>query len=286
MNTLEPLVVGSDFSIQSDLALSVVSNWAFIFKRSVDLVYVQDLSFQLGGLSDLDSPLQSEMIKILLNKAQIKLKNQLASQKIKGSKKTVVLEGRTSEVLLEYANKVNASLIALGPNSEKDSLGNYFLGSNSEKILKNGNLPLLLVKDLKAQNPDKILVAIDFNADNEKLIFWSQLLGKSFNADLIFCYVEAFENSNDQKWEELEANFQKDKLRVKKMVRKGTSDSVVNQILEAIDEVNPCLLLMGSRNIHGVKRWLLGSSAEVLVHRAQVSTFIIKENIKDIASQV
>lgn len=57
----------------------------------------------------------------------------------------VVLEGSTDDAILQYAEKESANLIIVG-NSSSSKLRSFFLGSVSEKIIKNANCPVLVAK--------------------------------------------------------------------------------------------------------------------------------------------
>lgn len=57
----------------------------------------------------------------------------------------VVLEGTTDDMILQYAEKEGADLIIVG-NSSTSGLRKLFLGSISEKIIKNSSCPVLVAK--------------------------------------------------------------------------------------------------------------------------------------------
>ena len=57
----------------------------------------------------------------------------------------VVLEGEPEDMILQYAEKEGADLIIVG-NSGTSGLRKLFIGSISEKIIKNANCPVLVAK--------------------------------------------------------------------------------------------------------------------------------------------
>lgn len=57
----------------------------------------------------------------------------------------VVLEGSTEDAILQYAEKESANLVIVG-NSSSSKLRSLFLGSVSEKIIKNASCPVLVAK--------------------------------------------------------------------------------------------------------------------------------------------
>ncbi|WP_455662186.1 universal stress protein [Pradoshia sp.] len=57
----------------------------------------------------------------------------------------VVLEGTIDDAILQYAEKEGANLIIVG-NSSSSKLKNFFLGSISEKIIKNASCPVLVAR--------------------------------------------------------------------------------------------------------------------------------------------
>jgi nucleotide-binding universal stress UspA family protein len=62
--------------------------------------------------------------------------------------KTIVKEGDYSKTILKTANDIKADIIVLGSHSKK-WLEKILLGSTTEKILKETNLPLLIVPTKK-----------------------------------------------------------------------------------------------------------------------------------------
>lgn len=57
----------------------------------------------------------------------------------------VVLEGSIDDAILQYAEKEGANLIIVG-NSSSSKFKNFFLGSTSEKIIKNASCPVLIAR--------------------------------------------------------------------------------------------------------------------------------------------
>lgn len=57
----------------------------------------------------------------------------------------IVLKGSTDDAILQYAEKEGVDLIIVG-NSSSSGLKKFFLGSISEKIVKNSSCPVLIAK--------------------------------------------------------------------------------------------------------------------------------------------
>jgi len=58
--------------------------------------------------------------------------------------KTAVLDGDTSDAILEFANEWEADLIVMGTHS-RSGLANLLMGSNAVDVVKHSKIPLLIV---------------------------------------------------------------------------------------------------------------------------------------------
>jgi nucleotide-binding universal stress UspA family protein len=141
----------------------------------------------------------------------------------------------------------------------------------------------------------KILVPLDGSPLAEAILPHAEALAKSENAEIIILRVpitpsaEYFahdpEISNKVRQDiEKEAekyvnaritDIKKENIKATGMTREG---SVPDTILEVADEVHADLIAMSTHGATGVKRWLMGSVADKIVHHTHIPVMLIHPN--------
>jgi nucleotide-binding universal stress UspA family protein len=197
-----------------------------------------------------------------------------------------VLQGKPAQQLLQYADKVNVSLIAMasyGSSGREAKL----LGNIATKVLRSTNKPILLVRspagEVAIQQKKlikKILVPLDGSKTGETIVECAQALGQALGAELVLFQVleplrivAGFETvtpySIPQGEESIEASARAylngvEELLKKKGIKTSTVivwGSAAERIIEYADE-NTDLVTISSHGLSGVGRWVLGSVTE------------------------
>lgn len=199
---------------------------------------------------------------------------------------TAKYEGVAIKPLIEESNEhfVDAvlnhesDLIVMGSHGA-DGLKELFEGSNSEEVIRMATCPVLIIKDEnKDFAPKKVVFAVDLSKHEE-------FIAQAFNVlplqDAIchFVYVDT-----DMK----AINYAETKDEMKALATKmGIKDAVcdvyeantvLEGILEYLDEVKADMLVMYTHGRTGIKHFFWGSIAEDVMNHSKVPVFTYVEN--------
>ena len=211
--------------------------------------------------------------------------------------------GSPAEILLDEANKEDVELIVIGHNPKK-GLSNLFMGRVSESIVHKSTKSVLIVKDHRAENPKKIVVAYDFSHLCDKALEWAKRLAKDMDNDahielvnVIPCYYQGYHVAHtlhngfnaalEEMIEESVSNIDKrlaDKanelssegLKVSYQAILDKDGSISDKLIEYIESNGADLLLMGTHARGKVKELFLGSVANKMIKKSPVSVLIAK----------
>jgi len=255
--------------------------------------YVEELAAKLGAeiiiVSVYESPddkshLHRYYLERIVDQMQHQIKEFEPGREIRVHSE--VLQGKPAQQLLQYADKVNISLIAMssyGSSGREAKL----LENIATKVLWSTNRPVLLIRtparDAAFQQKKlvkKILVPLDGSKTGETIIECAEVLAVALDAELVLFQVleplrivAGFETvatySIPQGEESIKASARTYLNGVEKPLKeKGikTSMAIVwgsaaERIIEYA-EANTDLITISSHGLSGVGRWVLGSVTE------------------------
>jgi nucleotide-binding universal stress UspA family protein len=201
----------------------------------------------------------------------------------------VVLDGFADTALAEAARTIEAGLVVVGTHG-RTGLQRFLLGSVAEHTVRAAHTSVLVARgDAPAGGYRKIVVGTDFSEQAERAIdqalvyaapgaeirvvhAWALPLT---SADLPGSFAAQLRESSDAAARELET-----RLRARE-VPEGTTISVEAVVgapavvLDARSE-GADLVVVGSRGRRGLKRFLLGSVAEVTVRHARCTVLVAR----------
>jgi nucleotide-binding universal stress UspA family protein len=183
-----------------------------------------------------------------------------------------------AEKILQMVKELGYDLLIIGNVSETRAR-RYSLGSVAEKVSLYASCPVLITK--RKTELKKLLVAVDGSANSYKALDYAIKLGGKFGSKMTLFHVEEANlfklepkgttTIGEQILAEAAANV-KD---VNFDSRLEIGDPA-NTILKAAKQEDYDLIVLGSRGLSSVKRFLLGSvSADVSMH-AQQSVLIVR----------
>ena len=164
-NPLSSVVVPTDFSDGSQQALTRALRLPLGPKSKVTLLHV--VPDDIPGTLRKDAILEAErsLEKSLARVHQLALARGLAPRQFVAN----VVEGDSAQQIIKRAHTVEADVICMGRHGRR-SFVELRLGSTSRKVVKLGDVPVLLVRSPATSSYQRVLVAVDLTLSSAKLI--------------------------------------------------------------------------------------------------------------------
>jgi len=192
---MKRILVPIDFSIQAECAIYTAAKIAKENGSDVHLLHMIDLPTNVDDLeSHADASSPAKML--FLKKVHEKMKKVMLSDTLKGVKTFEEVRFRkTFSGILEYSKELDVDLIVMGSNGTKDSFKEMFIGSNTEKVVRNSNVPVLVVKKGMGQfDMKKMVFATDFSETIKPAFSRFLEFAKKFDASIDLLYINTPRN--------------------------------------------------------------------------------------------
>lgn len=164
---MKRILIPTDFSKYADLAIEVGAQIAK--KNNAEIVLLHTLELPGQSNDALTGETSIPAIILFKNKAEETLKDIKNRPYLKGIpvKEAIILDN-TSKGITNYSNQNDIDLIIMGSHGTS-GFEEAFVGTNTEKVVRLSNTPVLVIKN-KADNLDikKIVFASDFSKETIK----------------------------------------------------------------------------------------------------------------------
>lgn len=160
---MKKIIVPIDFSSHSEYALKTAAKLAKKFNAEVLALHMLEMSDIMLTASD---GLQNEKTVFFYKLAQKKFKSFLKQDFLKDIKVTpLVKHFRVFSEVNDVAIQQKADIIIMGSHGTS-GVKQYFVGSNTERVVRNAEVPVLVVKqELSHINFDVVAFACDFSEE-------------------------------------------------------------------------------------------------------------------------
>lgn len=284
LNTLSSVVVPTDFSAGANLALTRALWLPLSAKAKITILHVLP--------SDIPGRLRKEALKEATAQLERLLAEiePLAKSRGLNSRQLVgdVVEGEAAAQILKRAHTVEADVICMGRHG-RNSILELKIGSTAVKVVKQGDVPVLLVRSEAQHAYDSALVALDLTFASRKILSaakpylsplkrlhvlhassipFEDYVVMSGPAALTF-RDEALKNAE----KELQALLKKSNLSAQVKVRSGDARVL---ILDEAHADSPQLIVLGTHGRKGLKRIILGSVAEWVMTHATCDVLVAR----------
>lgn len=273
---MKKILVPTDFSDQANIALSAAAGIARKSNAEIVLLHIIDLPQETMDMIKPGYDLPEIMF--FKQHAESKLTQIALSPALNGLTVSQILKlGKTFDEVNIVANANNIDLIVMGSHGAS-GLKELFIGSNTEKVIRTSNIPVLTIKGNNADIKfDKVVVANDFTEDVkegfEKIIEFL----KANKATPQFLFVNT---PNNFKPTHVAEKLAHDFLAQYNL---GTYDfSIYNDldiekgILNFAEREKADLIAMGTHGRKGFARFLNGSISEDLMNHSDRSIITFK----------
>src|SRR5690606_3456006 len=279
---MKKILVPTDFSAQAENALKVAAQVARQFNGEIYLLHMLELPMQLvgtgsavggGGNHNLPEALY------FMQLAKKRFSDILSEPYLKDIKVHETVEFHQAfEGIMEVSEKYDCDLIIMGSHGAT-GFKEMFIGSNTEKVVRNSHIPVLVIKnEHKEFKVDDFVFATDCEIENKHTLNQAIRFAEKINARIHLVYINT---ANNFKTSEDTNKCLSDYIKgtdLKNHTFNVYNDVTVESgILNFAKSINAGLIGIGTHGRKGLAHFFNGSISEDLVNHAQrpVVTFKI-----------
>jgi nucleotide-binding universal stress UspA family protein len=184
---MKKILVPVDFSKCSEHALRVASDLAK--KHNAEIIALHMMGLSEGVLTNMQTQQMLEGI-YYVKLAQKRFKEFLDKDYLKGVRVTdSVYNYKDFSEINTVAEENNVDIIIMGSHGSS-GLTEVFVGSNTEKVVRHSEIPVLVVKNRhEVFEVNKGVFACDFTSENLKVFKKAMKLFESLNAKVTLLYI-------------------------------------------------------------------------------------------------
>lgn len=275
---MKKIIVPIDFSDYSEYALRVAADIAKKNEAQLYLLHMLDISDQMISITEATK--RRELI-FFMELAKKRFEEFNKKDYLKGVNTIPVIKHfKVFEEIDNVAKEVGADLIIMGSQGASGVKG-YFVGSNTEKVVRTSDIPVLVVKsETKNFEPKTIVFASDFNTENLDAFKAIKKFADAFNATLKMVYINTpnayFKNT-------LEIREQMRQFLNKTSISNNSENiiifndySVTEGILNAAEMLKADMIAIPTHGRKGINKLLAGSVGEDLANTSQIPVLTVK----------
>lgn len=203
------------------------------------------------------------------------------------------LVGRPAEMISRVAQECGADLIVVGERSIRRSVPSV-LGSTADQLVRCAPTPVLLARDLPDGPPEHILAPVDEHETAIDVMAWAEFLREGFDAPLTVLYALRPGLYGGMSGERSEEGAQRTETLVREAATRWIEERLTQagvdgerasidirigepafEIVDAAENLNSALIVMGSRGAGAISPALLGGVATAVLHGATHPVLVI-----------
>tara|TARA_R100001369_G_C3325661_1_gene169700 strand:+ start:4731 stop:5561 length:831 start_codon:yes stop_codon:yes gene_type:complete len=273
------ILVPTDFSVQAENALKVAAQLAKKFNGEIYLLHMLELPLQLvdpvigSGSQNLPEAL------FFMKLAKKRFKEVIDQPFLKGIKVHDTVEFHQAfEGIIEVSQEHNCDLIVMGSHGA-NGFKEVFIGSNTEKVVRNSSIPVLVIKNGYDEfNIDNFVFATDCDLENKHTLNKAIKFAQKIDATLHLVYINTANNFKTSiEAEDCMNDFVKGENIEKIMLHVYNDVTVEKGVLNFARSLNAGLIGISTHGRKGLAHFFNGSISEDLVNHANrpVVTFKI-----------
>nr|AWJ66147.1 putative universal stress protein [uncultured bacterium] len=266
---MKKIVVPIDFSEQSDYALKVAATLAKKHSAEILALHMLELSQAMVTSSEGFHP---EQTVFLIKLAEKRFKEFLSKPYLKGVKITpIVKHFKVFSEVNDVAKKNNADMIVMGSHGT-DGLKEIFVGSNAERVVRNADIPVLVIKkEHKNFKVEKFLFACGFKTESLVAFHKAKSFTKLLSAELKLVYINT---PGDDFLSNKDAND-----RITKFLKKAGESikvdiyndyNIEKGILNYSEVINADIIGISTHGRKGLSHFFMGSIGEDVANHSNV----------------
>jgi nucleotide-binding universal stress UspA family protein len=276
---MKKIIVPIDFSEHSEYALKTAAKIAKKYNAEILALHMLELSEMMLSASD---GLQSQKAAFFLQLAEQKFEEFLNKDYLSDIKVTPIIKHfKVFSEVNDVAQKHKADLIVMGSHGAS-GLKEFFIGSNTERVVRNADVPVLVVKnDVTDVNFDVVVFACDFSEDTISAYLKAKQLFDKVDTKMYLVHVNL---PNDRFMSTLEIEkkavnfFTKAEQNLDKMkdVCYVCDYTVEEGVLNCANKIGADLVIVPTHGRKGLAHFFEGSIGEDLANHSTLPVMTFK----------
>ncbi|MCH8534197.1 MAG: universal stress protein [Flavobacteriaceae bacterium] len=276
---MKKILVPTDFSPLAESALKIAAQIAKKHDGEIYLLHLLDLPLDLIDKSGGNSQNLPESI-FFMKLAHQRFTKAMSQPYLEGIKVQETVEFNTAfEGIMEAGKKHNCDLIIMGSHGAEGAK-EVFIGSNTEKVVRHSEIPVLVVKhNLEIFNADNFVYATNLSVETADSFKQALAFAKKLDVEIDVVFINTpskFKTSKeiDDRIKSFTSAVGEGNYHVTVQCDKNTEDGILNYARKVKADV----IGIGTHGRKGLSRLINGSLSEDLVNHAKrpVITFKIK----------
>ena len=272
---MKKIIVPIDFSEQSEYAMKVAASLAKKHGSEILALHMLELNYAVINSAEGVHP---EQTVFLLKLAEKKISEFLDKPYLKGVSITPIIKHyKVFSEVNDIAKQHQVDLIVMGSHGT-DGLKEIFIGSNAERVVRNADIPVIVVKEeLKDFKIDRLVFACDFKEDNLVAFKKAQDFAKMLSAEVELVYVNTPGDnflSNHDAYEII--NEFLSKANVGQQVEIFNDYTVEQGILNYSKSVLADMIAIPTHGRKGLSHFFMGSIGEDVANHSKIPVVTFK----------
>ncbi|WP_445453001.1 universal stress protein [Flavobacterium sp. 25HG05S-40] len=265
---MKKILVPTDFSDHAHYALQVASQIAKKNGGEIILLHMLELPHQAGDA--LGSGHDLPEIMLFKNSAINRLEDLMDDECLDGLKVSEIIQFELAfDGIMKVSEKNDIDLIVMGSHGAS-GFKEMFIGSNAEKVVRNSEIPVLIIKkDAGEFNVNKFVFASDFTDEIKKPFAKVVQFANKFGAELELAMINtpsSFKPTHIA--EEIMKNFVAGFSIDKYTINIYNDVNVENGILNFANHIDADLIGVSTHGRKGIAHFFNGSISEDLVNHS------------------
>lgn len=184
---MKKIIVPIDFSNHSEYALKTAAKLAKKYNAEVLALHMLEMSDLMLTASE---GLQYQKANFFIQLSEKKFNEFLNKDYLEGVKTTPIIKHfKVFSEIDDVAKKHHVDLIVMGSHGT-NGFKEYFVGSNTERVVRNSDIPVLVVKNKETDiNFETVVFASDFSEESIKPYLNASKMFDKTNTKMYFVYV-------------------------------------------------------------------------------------------------
>jgi nucleotide-binding universal stress UspA family protein len=280
---MKHILVPTDFSEFSLNALKVAAEFARKSNAEVHILHVVNIPSHEVGIMPFQNQQNVAEGLFILKHIKKKFAELLAKDFLKGLTVHEVLKfDDIYKAVQDYSKDLNVGLIVMGTHGTSGFVNKFFIGSNTDKMVRLSNIPVLAVKDeVKTAEFKNVVFAADFDLGVHSAFYKIKDIVSSLGAKLHLVRIVTRDDFYFSKpMLEIMEEFAKDQNLENYACHIYNSENVQEGINEFSKQINADLISTATHGRRGLARLFNGSITEDLIENTSLPVLTAKIQVE------